>query len=221
MNGFLSLIARDLKLAARSGGTWAHGLVFFLIFLSICAIALGGDSDNLRPLAPALIWLALLLSLLLSFEHMFRSDVDDGSLEQMKTSDMSFMAYVSAKCCVQWLLSVLPIFVFLPLAAILLNLPVPVTLGMALSVYCASPALICYGAFSAACLSGYKGGGILIVLLSVPLLVPLLIFGIAAVTSFSQSGTVSSEFYALIGISLIAIAVGIPAASAALKTSME
>lgn len=221
MNAISAIIKRDLKLAARSGGSWAHGLVFFILFLSVCAIALGGDFGQIRPIAPALVWLALILSLLLSFEHMFRVDSEDGTIAQIKISNRSLLEYVTAKCLVQWTLSVLPIIVIFPAAALLLNLSHTQMSGLLFSLLLASPALICYGAFSAACLVGYKGGGLMIVLLTIPLIVPLLIFGISAVTSYANQGLGANEFLALAGMSLLALAFGLPATSAALGTNLE
>ena len=221
MNNVGAIIKRDLRLALRSGGTWLYGLVFFCVFLALCAIALGGDFSTIRPLAPALIWLSLILSLLLSFEQLFQSDADDGSLAHIKLSGMALSGYVLAKCVVHWILTILPLLLALPLAALLFDLPMPITAGLFFSILIASPALICYGAFSGACLVGYKGGGVLLVLLTVPLLMPILIFGVDGVIHYAQIGVRAVELQALAGISLIASAIGISAAAAALNVMME
>ncbi len=221
MNSMAALIKRDLRLALRSGGTWLHGLVFFCVFLALCAVALGGDFSTIRPLAPALIWLSLILSLLLSFEQLFQTDADDGSLAHIKLSGMALSSYVLAKCVVHWVLTILPLLLALPLAALLFDLPIPITAGLFFSILIASPALVCYGAFSGACLVGYKGGGVLLVLLTVPLLMPILIFGVDGVINYAIIGMKAVELQALAGISLIASAIGIPAAAAALNVMME
>lgn len=218
---FRAILKRDMLIAIRSGGTWLYGLVFFTLFLAMCAIGLGGDFKTLRPLAPALIWLALVLSLLLSFDRLFQMDHEDGSLSQLKLSGISFTPYVIAKCCAHWVFSILPLLLCLPIAALLFDLSLTVCAGLFFSVLIASPALICYGAFSSACLIGYKGGGILLVLLTVPILLPLLIFGVSASIRYEEFGLGAAEFQALAGISLIALAIGIPATAAALKTTME
>ena len=90
-----------------------------------------------------------------------------------------------------------------------------------LSIAIAAPALSIYGVFSGAVLAGRQGGGFLIVLITTPFLIPLLIFGVEAINGYSQSGLGALEFRVLIGLSLIAIAVGLPAASAALKANLE
>ena len=221
MQALSAIIKRDLLVAIRSGGTWLLSLIFFCLFLALSAIALGGDFATLRPLAPALIWLSLILSLLLSFEQLFRTDKEDDTLSHLKLSGQSFGMYVVAKCCVHWLLSVLPLLLCLPLAALFFNLNMASTAGLFFSILIASPALICYGAFSGACLVSYKGGGVLLVLLSVPVLLPLLIFGVSGAIRYEQIGLLATEFQALAGLSLIAIAVGIPASAAALNITLE
>lgn len=218
---FRAILRRDLTIALRSGGTWLYGLVFFTLFLAMCAIGLGGNFDTLRPLAPALIWLALVLSLLLSFDRLFQIDSEDGALDHLKLAGVSFKTYVVAKCCAHWILTVLPLLLSLPIAALFFDLPLAICAGLFFSVLIASPALICYGAFSSACLVGYKGGGVLMILLSVPILLPLLIFGVSAAIRYEELGLGATEFQALAGISLIALAVGIPATAAALKATME
>jgi len=197
------------------------GLVFFAVFLSLSAIALGGEFKTLRPLASALIWLAMVFSLLFSFEHLFNDDANDGSLEHIKLSGMPMSGYVLAKVCAHWLLSILPLILALPMAALLFDLQPPILIGLFMSMVIASPALVCYGAFSGACLVGFKGGGFLLVLLTIPLVIPVLIFAVSGATSYSGAGLFALEFQALAGISLIAAAIGIPATAAALNVTLE
>ncbi len=221
MHRIRTLVLRDIRLALRSGGAWLLGLVFFAVFISLAAIALGGDFKTLRPLAPALIWLALVFSLLFSFEQVFSDDVKDGSLEHIKLSGTPLSTYVSAKMIAHWLLSVLPLLVALPLAGFMFDIDMPLIGALALSILLASPALIAYGAFSAGCLVGFRAGGFLLVLLTIPLLVPVLIFAVDGAIQFAGDGQFGAGFQALAGISLIATAIGIPATAAALNTGME
>lgn len=221
MRAIKAIIQRDILIALRSGGAWLHSLVFFAIFLTISAIALDGKLDVIRPLGAALIWLSLILSLLLSFDHIFQTDSDDGSLSHIKMSGMPLTNYVVGKCCVQWLLTIVPLLVLLPIAALLMGLSITSWAGLLFAVLAASPALICYGAFSGACLVGQKGGGVLLVLLTIPLLIPVLIFGLSAGDEYTNVGLAASQFQALSGLSLIAMAIGIPAAASALNTTLE
>lgn len=214
------IIKRDLLLAWRSGGAWAHGILFFMLFTSLCAIGLGGDKQLLAPIGGALIWLAVILSLLLSFDRAFSDDARDTSLDQMALSQ-SLLSITIAKLIGQWILSVLPLLLIVPLAGYSFGLSGKEIAGLFNALLIGSPALLVYSSFAGACLLGYRNAGFLIILLTVPLIIPTLIFGLAAVDSFTASGIMSAPFKALSGITLLAIALGIPAIAGALKTYLE
>lgn len=216
----IEIVKRDLLLAWRSGGAWAHGLLFFILFTSLCAISLGGDKQLLAPIGGALIWLAVILSLLLSFDRAFSDDARDGSLDQMALSH-SLMSISAAKLVGQWVLSVLPLLLIVPFAGYSLGLSGPEISGLFNALLIGSPALLIYSSFAAACLLGYRNAGFLVILLTVPLIIPTLIFGLSAVDSFAMEGIMSAPFKALAGISLLAVALGLPAIAGALKTYLE
>jgi heme exporter protein B len=215
------LIQRDLLLAVRTPSTWLLALVFFGLFLLLCAVALGGSFGVMRPLAPALIWLAVIFSQLLAFNGLFRADFEDGTLEQLTLSGMGTLRIVLAKAVVFFLFTYLPLLIAIPLAGFGFALPAPKISGICLSLIFAAPALIAYGVMSGAILAGRPQGGFISVILTVPFIIPVLIFGVAAVDSYPVHGLSSLEFRALGGLSLIGCAIGFPAASAALTANME
>ena len=216
-----ALIMRDLRLAFRSGGAWLHGLFFFGAFIALSAIALGGSLNVMRPFAPALIWLAVIFSAMLSFPAIFQDDYQDGNLAQLKLSGVSLMRVTIAKSISFLLLSVAPLLLATPLAALVFDMSPRTVIATILSLIISSPALIIYGVLSSAILAGRSGGGFLIVLMTTPFIIPLIIFGLGAVEAYSISGLTALEFRALIGLSLIAIAVGLPASTAALNANLE
>jgi heme exporter protein B len=216
-----SIVRRDLILAFMSGGAWLHGLFFFGVFIALAAVALGGSLNVMRPLAPAIIWLALIFSAQLSFPSIFQEDFQDGNLAQLKLAGLSLFPVVAAKAISFALLSIVPLLVAIPFASLVFDLRFDTTMGILASILFAAPALVIYGVLSSAILSGRRGGGFLIVLMTAPFLIPLLIFGLAAVTAFPLKGITALEFRALIGLSLIAVAVGIPAAAGALNANLE
>ena len=216
-----AVIKRDLTLAMRSGGAWLYGLFFFAVFIALSAIALGGSLNLMRPLAPALIWLAVIFSAMLSFPAIFQTDFEDGNLTQFKLSNQSLLSLCMAKAISFAALSILPLILATPLAALLFDMPRQTIAATMMSMSLAAPALAIYGVLSSAILAGRQGGGFLIVLITTPFLIPLLIFGVEAVNAYSQSALAAPELRVLIGLSLISIAVGLPAASAALKAHLE
>jgi len=216
-----AIIKRDLTLAWRSGGTWLFGLFFFVLFIALCAIAMGGSLNIMRPLAPALIWLSIIFSALLSFSSIFQTDYEDGNLAQFKISGQNMLSLCIAKAVSFFLISILPLMIATPFAALLFDMPNDMLGATLLSLLLASPALVIYGVFCSAILAGRQGGGFLIVLITAPFIIPLLIFGIGAINGYQSSGILALEFRVLMGLSLISIAVGLPAASAALKANLE
>lgn len=216
-----TILKRELKLALRSGGTWLYGVFFFAVFVALSAIALGGSLNVMRPFAPALIWLAVIFSAMLSFPAIFQKDYEDGNLGQLKISGNGMIDLCIAKALSFALLSILPLMIATPLAAILFDIPARTIMATLLSIGCAAPALAIYGVLSSAILAGRQSGGFLIVLITTPFLIPLLIFGLEAVQSYPDDGLLAVEFRVLIGLSLIAASVGLPAAAAALKANLE
>jgi len=216
-----AIIKRDLTLALRSGGAWLYGLFFFAVFIALSAIALGGSLNVMRPFAPALIWLAIIFSATLSFPAIFREDYQDGNLAQLKISGVSPISLCTAKAMSFTLLTIMPLLIAIPFIALVFDMAHQTIKATVLTLIIATPALTIYGVLSSAILAGRRGGGFLIVLITTPFLIPLLIFALEAIEGFSKSGLAAIEFRVLIGLSLIAIAVGIPAAAAALNANLE
>jgi len=204
-----AIIKRDLILALRSGGAWLHGVFFFGVFIALAAIALGGSLNVMRPFAPALIWLAVIFSAMLSFPVIFQEDYKDGNLAQLKLSGLSLIQLVTAKTISFAILSIAPLLIAIPFAALVFDMSPKVIMATLISLILAAPALIIYGVLSSAILSGRRGGGFLIVLITTPFIIPMLIFGLSAVEAYAVKGLAALEFRGLIGLSLIAIAVGL------------
>jgi len=221
MHSLGALIVRDLRLALRDKSGWLQGLFFFVIFIALAGVALGGNNTALKNIATAIIWLAIIFALLLSFQSIFEDDFQDGSLEQIKTSSLTTPTYVTAKFLSHWIIVILPLIVVLPLVTLLLNLSFADYAGLLYSVLFASPALIILGGFCAACMVGSKSSNYLIILLAVPLFIPIVIFGTSSATSYVSEGLKAVEFKALLGLCLISIAIGIPATAAALDAAHE
>src|SRR3712207_7743002 len=106
---FLALIARDLKLAARVGGSGALGLVFFLMLVTLVPFALGPDLALLARIGPAILWLAAVLATLIGLDRLFQADEEDGSLDLMRLSPLPLEGVVFAKVVAHWLTTGLPL----------------------------------------------------------------------------------------------------------------
>ena len=78
---FLSTLKRDLLISFKRKNDIANPFMFFFIVVSLFPIGIGPDADKLSEIATGVIWIAVLLSSMLSMDNLYRADFEDGSLE--------------------------------------------------------------------------------------------------------------------------------------------
>lgn len=166
-----------MQLSVRAGGGFGLGLAFFLIVTVLVPFAVGPETARLAPIAPGILWIGALLACLLSLDRVFALDREDGALDLLATAPIPFEAVALAKAVAHWLTTGLPLTLAAPGLAVLLSLPAPGHLWVALSLLLGTPALSLIGTFGAALTVGLKRGGLLVSLLVLPLYIPTLIFG--------------------------------------------
>ncbi|WP_095210426.1 heme exporter protein CcmB [Endozoicomonas ascidiicola] len=182
----LALIRRDLTLAFRSPGQIINPMAFFLMVASLFPLGIAPDKDVLSQLAPGIIWIGALLSVLMSLDSLFKSDQDDGSLDQLLMSPHPLAMLVLAKVFSHWLTSGFCLTVMAPLLAVMLHLPGEGIFPLALTLLLGTPVLSLAGAIGAALTVRIQRGGVLLTLLSLPLYIPVLIFATGAVNAAAQ-----------------------------------
>jgi heme exporter protein B len=185
MTLILALIRRDLALSLRQGGGAGTALGFFLTVVVLLPIGIGPDQALLARIAPGALWIALLLSVLLSADRIYQQDYEDGSLDLMTMGPVPFEMVALAKSVAHWLSTSLPLAIAAPLLGFLVNLEPAAILPLALAMVIGSIALSLLASIGAAVTVGLRRGGLLVSLLVLPLYVPILIFGLSA----SQAGT--------------------------------
>src|SRR5690606_33916128 len=156
-------------------------LVFFLIVITFIPLGVSPESNTLALLAPGLLWVIALLASLLSLDSLFRSDFEDGTLEQLLVSPQPLAWMVLAKVLAHWLMTGLPLALLAPLLGVMLALPAEGYLPLVLSLLLGSGSLSLIGAIGAALTVALRKGGLLLSLIVMPLYVPVLIFGSGAV----------------------------------------
>src|SRR5262245_22353931 len=176
-----TVVARDLLLAWRRKSDVGTALLFFLIVASLFPLGVGAEPNLLRAIAPGVIWVAALLSSMLSLSRLFAADHADGTLEQMLLGAAPLGVVVLAKTLAHWLVAGLPLVPIAALIALQYDLPAALYPVLALSLLLGTPVLSMIGAIGAALTLGLRGGGILLSLLVMPLYVPALILGAGAV----------------------------------------
>ena len=206
LQAFQAELRADLRLAYRHKSSLFNPLLFFIMVAVLFAFGVGPESTVLSTLAPGVVWVAALLSSLLALDHLFREDYENGSLEQLILSPHSSSILVLAKIIVHWLVTGLPLIVISPFIAMMMQLPVQAYGVMLLSLLLGTPALGLIGALGGGLTAGIKRSGLLLSLLVIPLFIPVLIFGSAAV-NYAINGYNALAPLAMIG-GLLALALG-------------
>jgi heme exporter protein B len=216
----LAVIVRDLKLAARVGGSGALGLVFFLMLVTLVPFALGPDLNLIARIGPAILWLAAVLSTLIGLDRLFQADEEDGSLDLMFAAPAPLELIVLAKAIAHWLTTGLPLAAAAPLFGLLVALTPAGMLAMTATLIVGTPALTFIGAIGAALTASIRRGGLILAILVLPLMLPSLIFGVSAADS-ATGGTVpfTTPLLVLGALSLAAGVIGTLGAAAALRVS--
>ena len=215
------IVARDLLLALRRRSDVATALLFFLIVASLFPLGIGAEPNQLRAIAPGVIWVAALLASMLSLSRLFADDYADGTLEQMLLGTAPLGVVVAAKALAHWLVCGLPLVLVSPLIALQYDLPGELHGVLALSLALGTPVLSLIGAIGAALTLGLRGGGVLLSLLVLPLYVPVLIIGAGSVER-AAAGQGGQGQLLLLGALLAVAAVFAPwATAAALRVSTE
>ncbi len=221
MRPFLTLVARDLRLAVRQGGALGTALGFYMLVVTLLPLGLGADLNLLSRIAAGVLWIALLLSALLSLPRVFASDYEDGSLDILATGSLPLELVAAAKALAHWISTSIPLALLAPVLGILLNLEIEAYPILVATMLVGTPAVSFIGAVGAALTLRAHRGGLLIALLVLPFYVPTLIFGIASIGALLGPAGVTSPFLILTAISLAAVVLCPFAAAAALRMQMQ
>ena len=216
-----TLIARELLLAWRRRGDVAVALLFFIIVASLFPLGVGAEPNQLRAIAPGVIWVSALLSSLLSLGRLFAGDHADGTLEQLMLGAAPLGVIAAAKTAAHWIVSGLPLVIIAPLIALQYDVAVSLYGVLALSLLLGTPVLSFLGAIGAALTLGLRGGGVLLALLVLPLYVPVLILGAGAVDVAAAGLTPAGQLLVLAALLIVALAFAPWAIAVALRVSVE
>ena len=208
---FNALFIRDLRVYFRNRGTWLNPLVFVLMVITLFTLGIGPDPTALAEHSAGIIWVVALLGIMLSLDALFRADFDDGSLEQLLLSAEPLYLTVLAKIFAHWLVTGLPIVLATPLYSLMLGIPGKALPVLALGLFIGSGILSFIGSIGAALTVSLRSGGLLIALLTLPLYVPVIIFGSQFVQSAIDGWALIPTLSMLIGL-LIGAAVLAPLA---------
>jgi heme exporter protein B len=208
-------------LAFRKRGQLVQPLAFFALVTLIFPLSISPELARLREVAPGALWAAALLASLLALEFLFRDDAYDGTLEQYALSGQSLTGLIFAKTFAHWLLTGLPLALMAPLAALSLGAPRAAVPGIVASITVGTVALSLIGSIGAALTLGVKRSGALLALLTLPLSLPVLIFGARATELAISAASIVAPLELLAAIAVLCVTLAPLAAAAAVRISLE
>ncbi|ORT49371.1 heme ABC transporter permease [Vibrio sp. qd031] len=221
LSTMLAIIRRELLIAYRRQADVLNPLWFFIIVITLFPLSIGPEPNLLARIAPGIVWVAALLSALLSLERLFRDDYNDGALEQMMLMPIPLPLVAMSKVLAHWLLTGLPLIIISPLLAVLLSLSFDTWLAVVVTLLLGTPTLSFIGAIGVALTVGLQKGGVLLSLLVLPLYVPILIFATSAIDA-ATLGMAYNGQAAVLGAFLVGAMTLTPfAISASLRVSVN
>ena len=222
MSAFFALLRRDLRLAVREGGAISTAIGFYLVVVAILPLGLGPDLNLLARIAPGVLWVALLLSALLSVDRIFHNDHEDGALDLIALGPLPLELIAAAKALAHWITTGIPLVLAAPVLALLLNLPGEAFGTLVLTMATGTPAVSFLGGLGAALTLGLRRGGLLLSLLILPLYVPILVFGVSAMNAvITGPAPFLPSYLILCALTLATVVLAPIATAAALRLNLQ
>ena len=212
---------RDMKVAFLQRQDLLNPLLFFIMVVTLFPLGVSPEVSFLRDAGAGILWVAALLSVLLSLDHLFRHDFEDGTLEQLVLQPQPLFLLILAKTLAHWVLTGLPLVLLAPVLGVMVHLDGNSVAVLCLTLLIGTPVLSLIGSIGAALTLGLRSAGILLSLLIIPLYIPVLIFGTGSVAA-AADGAPIAPYVALMGAFLVlALTLAPFASAAALRISLS
>ena len=212
---------REIQSSARNRSEFFNPLIFFVSIIVFIPLGISPDAKELSNIAPGIIWIIALLSVLLSLDKVFQSDFEDGCLEQMILSGQPMYWVVLSKTLAHWCFTGLPLTLLSPLLGLMMSLPGEGYAALLLSLFFGTGSLCFIGAIGAALTVALRRGGLLLSLIIIPLYVPVLIFGSSCVRTAVLGDPFVGQLATLAAIWLSTFMLAPLACVGALKISLD
>ena len=183
---FIVLLRLELKNSLRAYPEILLPLGFFLIISTILALSMPVTLPTLKPLAAGAVWISTLLAILLSMDRLFVADYQSGHLAILHQAQLPMAFIMFVKIINHWLTTLIPLILISPLIGLFYHLSFWVYGVLMVSISVSSMALICLNTLGSALTVGLNHRGILLTLLMIPLQIPIILFGISAVSLYAH-----------------------------------
>lgn len=218
---FFAVMARDLRVAFRRWSDLGNAVLFFVLVVALFPLASSPRAEFLLGIAPGVLWIAALLSSLLSLNLLFRADMEDGTMEQLLSMPLPLAWIMLGKIASHWLVTGLPLVLMAPVLALTYHLPAAAMDTLVLSLLLGTPTLSLVGAVGAALTAGLRQAGVLLALMVTPLMLPVLMLG-ARATDLAVSGEdPTGPLYLLAALLALALSLVPLTVAAAVRISVD
>jgi len=218
---FATLIQRELLLAIRYGADSCMILLFFVLVVILFPLSVGPNPEILARISAGIIWVAALLSVMLSMDRLFQPDYEDGCLDLLIITPQPLELIVLAKTCAHWVTTGLPLIVISPLLGLFLNMSISGYSTLLIALALGTPTLSLIGSIGASLILGARRSGVLLSLLILPLFIPILIFGVSAVDTAMINLSSKSQLLFLGSLFLVSLILCPWASAAALRQAVR
>jgi heme exporter protein B len=217
----MMLFVHDLRAACRYPGDMLASVMFFVMITTLVPLGLGPDQALLAQIAPAIIWIAVMLASLPQMDRLYTREARDGVLEQMLVSPAPVPLLMLAKALAAWVIIILPLILSAPVLAVMLGLSINGLLAIVAFLGLGGLCLVLIGSMAAGLTLGSRRSGIFIALIVLPLAMPVLIFGVMATTAVLTGGDAIGHLMLLAALTLILLVLAPPVSAAAIRFAEE
>ena len=204
-NEFARNLMREFQLVKFQFSDVSWPAILFLMIVSVIPIGATADSKSFMNIASGIFWVATLLVMISASNRLLQPEFNQGVIEQLIVKKRSLSIYCFTKAMIHWVLVGLPLSLLsLPLSMLY---GLPGFAGLELAKSLAIGSLFISGIlifFSALGLMARQAQTV-ISLLSLPILIPLMIFGSAIVGSTLDGASVRNLYMLLTSMSLFCI----------------
>ncbi len=196
-------IKRDFLINLRSLTDIVAIISFMLLIIILFTFGIGPIKESLDIISNAIIWVGLILALIPSLEKTLNKDLENGWFDQLLTSPIPLEIILLSKSISYWLMVIIPLILSTPIFFILLDIDLKQTTLLLTSMNIGGLSISLVGLIGDSLVLGAKRGNILLPILIIPLMIPILIFGVGINEAIKMDEEPINNLLLLIAFTLI------------------
>ena len=202
-NIFIAHVKRDILTNSRSLIDLISIVGFMILIIILFPLGLGPIQEKLNIVSNAVIWVGLILAIIPSLEKLLQKDFENGWLDQIATSPIPLEIVMLSKGISYWLIILIPLIIISPIFAILLDMDLKNIPWLVISISAGSLAISLIGLSGSALILGARRGNILLPILIIPLMTPILIFGVGVNEAIRINESPYGNLFLLLALTLV------------------